>query len=265
MSNNKKKLAGKVAVVTGASKGIGASIAKHLAAEGASVVVNYASSKTGADKVVAEITGGGGKAVAVQADVAKKADIDRLFAETRQHFGPVDVLVNNAGIYEFAPLEQITEEHFHKQFNLNVLGLLLTTQEAVKHFNPAGGSIVNVSSLVSTLAPPNGSVYSATKGAVDVITGSLSKELGARKIRVNAVRPGLVETEGTQTSGFTEGEFHDQLRGQRAAWPHRPAGRHRHSGDFSGIRRFVVGHGRNAACFRRSSLNGQEPLTIQPT
>ncbi|MGO8767077.1 MAG: SDR family NAD(P)-dependent oxidoreductase [Limisphaerales bacterium] len=210
MSNNKKKLAGKVAVVTGASKGIGASIAKHLAAEGASVVVNYASSKTGADKVVAEITGGGGKAVAVQADVAKKADIDRLFAETRQHFGPVDVLVNNAGIYEFAPLEQITEEHFHKQFNLNVLGLLLTTQEAVKHFNPAGGSIVNVSSLVSTLAPPNGSVYSATKGAVDVITGSLSKELGARKIRVNAVRPGLVETEGTQTSGFTEGEFHDR-------------------------------------------------------
>ena len=211
MSNNKiKKLNGKVAVVTGASKGIGASIAKDLAAEGASVVVNYASSKAGADKVVAQITAAGGKALAVQGDVAKKADIDRLFAETKKAYGHVDVLVNNAGIYEFAPLENITEEHFHKQFNLNVLGLLLTTQEALKYFNPAGGTVVNVSSLVSTMAPPNGSVYSATKGAVDVITGSLSKELGARKIRVNAVRPGLVETEGTQTSGFTSGEFHDQ-------------------------------------------------------
>jgi 3-oxoacyl-[acyl-carrier protein] reductase len=209
-NNNIKKLNGKVAVVTGASKGIGASIAKDLASEGASVVVNYASSKAGADKVVAEITAAGGKALAVQGDVAKKADIDRLFAETKKAYGHVDVLVNNAGIYEFAPLEKITEEHFHKQFNLNVLGLLLTTQEALKYFNPAGGTVVNVSSLVSTLAPPNGSVYSATKGAVDVITGSLSKELGARKIRVNAVRPGLVETEGTQTSGFTSGEFHDQ-------------------------------------------------------
>ena len=211
MSNNiTKKLAGKVAVVTGASKGIGASIAKHLAAEGASVVVNYASSKTGADMVVTQIASAGGKAVAVQGDVAKKADIDRLFVETKKAFGHVDILVNNAGIYEFAPLEQITEEHFHKQFNLNVLGLLLTTQEALKHFNPAGGSVVNISSLVSTLAPPFGSVYSATKGAVDVITGSLSKELGARKIRVNAVRPGLVETEGTHSSGFTSGEFHDE-------------------------------------------------------
>jgi len=211
MSHNiTKKLAGKVAVVTGASKGIGASIAKHLAAEGASVVVNYASSKTGADKVVSEITGAGGKAVAVQGDVAKKADIDRLFAETKKAFGQLDVLVNNAGIYEFAPLEQVTEEHFHKQFNLNVLGLLLTTQEALKYFSPAGGSVVNVSSLVSTLAPPNASVYSATKGAVDTITGSLAKELGTRKIRVNAVRPGLVETEGTNTSGFTSGAFHDQ-------------------------------------------------------
>ena len=205
-----KKLEGKVAVVTGASKGIGAAIAKQLAADGASVVINYASSKAGADKVVAEITAQGGKAVAVQGDVAKKADIDRLFNETKQAFGRLDILVNNAGIYEFAPLEQITEEHFHKQFNLNVLGLLLTTQEAVKYFGPTGGSVVNVSSLVSTLAPPYGSVYSATKGAVDVITGSLSKELGARKIRVNAVRPGLVETEGTHASGFTSGDFHDQ-------------------------------------------------------
>jgi 3-oxoacyl-[acyl-carrier protein] reductase len=210
MSTNTKKLTGKVAVVTGASKGIGAAIAKHLAAEGAAVVVNYASSKAGADKVVAEITSAGGRAVAVQGDVAKKSDIDRLFAETKKAYGQLDILVNNAGVYEFAPLEQITEEHFHKQFNLNVLGLLLTTQEALKYFSSTGGSVVNLSSLVSTLAPPNGSVYSATKGAVDVITGSLAKELGARKIRVNAVRPGLVETEGTVTSGFTSGEFHDQ-------------------------------------------------------
>ena len=206
-TNITKKLTGKVAVVTGASKGIGASIAKYLAAEGAAVVVNYATSKTGADKVVAEIIAQGGKAVAVQGNVAKKVDIDRLFAETKQAFGAVDVLVNNAGIYEFSPLEQITEEHFHKQFDLNVLGLLLTTQEALKHFNPAGGSIINISSLVSTWTPPNGSVYSATKAAVDAITGSLAKELGARKIRVNAIRPGLVETEGTQTAGFSGGDF----------------------------------------------------------
>jgi 3-oxoacyl-[acyl-carrier protein] reductase len=210
MSNNTKKLAGKVAVVTGASKGIGASIAKHLAADGASIVVNYASSKSGADKVVAEITAQGGKAVAVQGSVAKKVDINRLFAETKKTYGKLDILVNNAGIYEFAPLEQITEEHFHKQFNLNVLGLLLTTQEALKYFSAAGGNVINISSLVSTLAPANAAVYSATKGAVDAITASLAKELGARKIRVNAVRPGLVETEGTVSSGFTEGDFHDQ-------------------------------------------------------
>jgi len=213
-TNITKKLAGKVAVVTGASKGIGAAIARHLAAEGASVVVNYASSKSGADKVVAAITAQGGNAVAVQADVAKKVDIEKLFAETKRAFGQLDVLVNNAGIYEFAPLEQITEEHFHKQFNLNVLGLLLTTQEAVKYFNPAGGSIVNLSSIVSTITPPNASVYSATKGAVDAVTGSLARELGARKIRVNAVRPGLVETEGTSAAGFTTGEFHDQFVAQ---------------------------------------------------
>ncbi|MGC9941910.1 MAG: glucose 1-dehydrogenase [Verrucomicrobiota bacterium] len=210
MSNNVKKLAGKVAVVTGASKGIGAAIAKQLAADGAEVVVNYASSKNGADKVVAEITGAGGKAVAVQGDVSKKADIERLFVETKKAFGQLDILVNNAGIYEFGPLEQITEEHFHKQFNLNVLGLILTTQEALKYFNPAGANVVNLSSLVSTLAPAYASVYSATKGAVDTITSSLAKELGARKIRVNAVRPGLVETEGTVTSGFTAGDFYDQ-------------------------------------------------------
>jgi 3-oxoacyl-[acyl-carrier protein] reductase len=210
MNKDTKKLSGKVAVVTGASKGIGASIAKHLAAEGAAVVVNYASSKAGADKVVSEITAQGGKAAAIQGDVAKKTDIERLFAETQKTFGQLDILVNNAGVYEFAPLEQISEEHFHKQFNLNVLGLLLTTQEALKHFKPAGGNVINISSLVSTLAPANAAVYSATKGAVDVITASLAKELGARKIRVNAIRPGLVETEGTNTSGFTTGDFHDQ-------------------------------------------------------
>jgi 3-oxoacyl-[acyl-carrier protein] reductase len=208
MSTN-NKLRGKVAVVTGASKGIGAAIAKQLAADGATVVVNYATSKTGADKVVAEIISTGGKALAVQGNVAKKADIDKLFAETKKAYGKVDILVNNAGIYEFSPLEQITEEHFHKQFDLNVLGLLLTTQEALKYFPTAGASVINISSLASTLAPPTGSVYSATKGAVDTITLSLAKELGARNIRVNAVRPGLVETEGTNTVGFTSGDFHD--------------------------------------------------------
>jgi 3-oxoacyl-[acyl-carrier protein] reductase len=209
MSTN-QKLAGKVAVVTGAAKGIGAAIAKQLAAGGASVVVNYASSKAGADKVVADIKAQGGQALALQGDVARKADIDRLFIETKKAFGKVDILVNNAGIYEFAPLAQITEEHFHKQFNLNVLGLLLTTQAAVNYFPAAGGNVINISSLVSTLAPANAAVYSATKGAVDTITGSLAKELGSRNIRVNAVRPGLVETEGAVASGFTQGEFHDQ-------------------------------------------------------
>ncbi len=196
MSNNIKKLAGKVAVVTGASKGIGASIAKHLAGEGAAVVVNYASSKTGADKVVAQITGAGGKAVAVQGDVSKKADIDRLFAETKKTYGQLDILVNNAGVYEFGPLENVSEEHFHKQFNLNVLGLLLTTQEAVKHFPPTGGSVVNISSVAGKHPIANASVYSATKGAVDAITKSLAKELGPKKIRVNSLNPGMIETEG---------------------------------------------------------------------
>ena len=209
MSN--KKLAGKVAVVTGASKGIGASIAKHLAAEGASVVVNYSSSKAGADKVVAEITGAGGKAVAVQGDVSKKADIDRLFADTKKAFGQVDVLVNNAGVYEFGPLEQITEESFHKQFNLNVLGLLLTTQEALKYFNPAGGSIVNISSVVGINPVPGAAIYSATKGAVDAITKSLAKELGPKKIRVNSLNPGMIETEGLHTAGFIGTDFHKQI------------------------------------------------------
>jgi 3-oxoacyl-[acyl-carrier protein] reductase len=195
-----KKLEGKVAVVTGASKGIGAEIAKHLAAEGASVVVNYASSKAGADKVVSAITGKGGKAVAVQADVAKPEDIKKLFAEAKKAYGRLDVLVNNAGIYEFAPLQDITVENFNKQFGLNVLGLILTTQEAVKHFGSNGGSVVNISSVVGKLALPGATVYSATKAAVDSITRTLSAELGPKKIRVNAVNPGMVETEGNYTA-----------------------------------------------------------------
>jgi 3-oxoacyl-[acyl-carrier protein] reductase len=202
-----------VAVVTGASKGIGAAIAEHLAAEGAAVVVNYASSKSGADKVVGKIVEQGGRAVAVQADVSRPADIERLFAESKQAFGKVDILVNNAGIYEFAPIEEVTPEHFHKQFNLNVLGLLLTTQEAVKHFGADGGSIVNVSS-VATLAPPNTAVYSATKAAVNAVTRSLGQELGSRKIRVNAVNPGMIETEGTHGAGITESDFRKQVEAQ---------------------------------------------------
>ena len=194
-----QRLTGKVAVVTGASKGIGASIAKHLAAEGAAVVVNYASSKEGADRVVAEITGKGGRAVAVQGDVSRQDDIRRLFAETKKAFGRLDVLVNNAGVYEFAPLEGITAENFNKQFGLNVLGLILTTQEAVKHFGD-GGSVVNISSVVGKLALPGATVYSATKAAVDSITRTLSAELGPKKIRVNAVNPGMVETEGNYTA-----------------------------------------------------------------
>ena len=198
MSN---KLAGKVAVVTGASKGIGAAIAKHLAAEGAAVVVNYSSSKSGGYRVVSEIIRDGGKAVAVQADVSKQKDIERLFTETKKAFGRLDILVNNAGIYEFIPLASVTEEHFHKQFDLNVLGLVLTTKEAVKYFDATGGSIVNISSLASSAAPATGSVYSATKAAVDAVTKSLAKELGPRNIRVNAVNPGVVETEGTHSAG----------------------------------------------------------------
>ena len=200
------KLEGKVAVVTGASKGIGAAIAAHLAAAGASVVVNYSSSKSGADRVVSEIAAKGGRAVAVQANVAKDADVRRLFAESKKAFGKVDILVNNAGVYEFAPLDAITPEHFHKQFDLNVLGLLLATQEAVKHIGNGGGSIINISSIVSTLAPPNAAVYSATKGAVDTITKSLAKELGPKKIRVNSINPGLVITEGTSAMGISGGE-----------------------------------------------------------
>jgi 3-oxoacyl-[acyl-carrier protein] reductase len=214
MSTNAKKLSGKVAVVTGASKGIGAAIAKQLADEGAAVVVNYASSKEGADRVVSEITSQGGRAVAVQADVAKQADIRRLFAEALRAFGRLDVLVNNAGVYEFAPLEEVTAEHFHKLFDLNVLGLILASQEAARHFGPAGGSIVNISSVVATSAPPAASVYSATKAAVDAVTRSLAKELGPRKVRVNAINPGMVETEGVHAAGLSESDFRRQIEAQ---------------------------------------------------
>jgi 3-oxoacyl-[acyl-carrier protein] reductase len=205
------KLQNKVAIVTGASKGIGASIAKHLAAEGAAVVVNYASSKEGADRVVAEIAGSGGKAIAVQANVAKQAEIEHLFTQTKKAFGRLDILVNNAGVYQFSPLEDVTEEHFHKLFDLNVLGLILASQEAAKYFDSAGGSIINVSSLVSFMPVPNGSVYSATKAAVDAVTKSLAKELGGRNIRVNSINPGMVETEGVHAAGIAESDFRKEV------------------------------------------------------
>jgi 3-oxoacyl-[acyl-carrier protein] reductase len=209
-----KKLEGKIAVVTGASKGIGAAIAKHLAAEGAAVVVNYASSKEGADRVVDEIAKEGGKAIAIQANVAEKTEIERLFAQTQQTLGNLDILVNNAGMYEFAPLADITEEHFHKQFNLNVLGSILTTQEGVKHFGSEGGSIINISSISSTLIAPTTLVYSATKAAVEAMTKSLAKDLGSRHIRVNAISPGMVETEGTHTAGIIDSEIRQQTEAQ---------------------------------------------------
>lgn len=198
------KLAAKVAVVTGASKGLGAAIAKHLAAEGASVIVNYASSRDGADHVVAEITGAGGNAVAVQANVSDKTDIIRLFKETIGIYGKLDILVNNAGIYEFLTLAEITPEHFHRQYDLNVLGLILTTQEAVKHIGSDGGSIVNVSSVVSTLSPAGSAVYNSTKSAVDGLTRSFAKELAPRKIRVNSINPGLIQTEGFRSSAIAD-------------------------------------------------------------
>jgi 3-oxoacyl-[acyl-carrier protein] reductase len=205
------KLSGKVAVVTGASKGIGAAIAKALAAEGASVVVNYASSKTGADQVVAAITEKGGKAVAVKADVSKAGEAKALIDDALKAFGRLDVLVNNSGVYEFAPLEEITEDSFHRMFNTNVLGLLLVSQAAAKHL-PEGGSVINVGSAVTRITPPNSAVYTGTKGAVDAITGVLSREFGPRKIRFNAINPGMVETEGT--AGFIGSDFEKALAAQ---------------------------------------------------
>ena len=211
---NNKKLNGKIAVVTGASKGIGAGIAKAFAAEGASVVVNYASAKQDADRVVDEISKRGGKAIALQGNVAKKAEVERLFAEAEKAFGKVDILVNNAGVYEFKPIEEVDEQHFHRHFDTNVLGMVLATQEALKHFNSDGGSIINISSVNSSLTPPTAVVYNATKGAVDAITRTLAKELGPRKIRVNSINPGMVVTEGVVTGGFTEGDFQKTLESQ---------------------------------------------------
>jgi 3-oxoacyl-[acyl-carrier protein] reductase len=208
------KLTNKVAVVTGASKGIGAGIAKSLAGEGASVVVNYASSKEGADRVVAEIKAKGGKAIAVQGDVSRQADISRLFTETTKAFGRLDIVVNNAGVYEFAPLGDVTEASFHKMFDLNVLGLILTSQEALKYFGAEGGSIINIGSAASTLTPPTTVTYSATKGAVDVVTRTLSKELGPKKIRVNSINPGMVETEGTHSFGIIGSDFQKGFEAQ---------------------------------------------------
>jgi 3-oxoacyl-[acyl-carrier protein] reductase len=205
------KLSGKVAIVTGASKGIGASIALHLAGEGAAVVVNFSSSKQGADRIVGEIKGNGGKAVAIQANLAKEPEVRKLFAEAKKAFGTLDILVNNAGVYDFVPLENVTAEHFHRLFDLNVLGLILASQEAVKHFGPEGGNIINISSIAATAAPATGSVYSATKAAVDAVTKSLAKELGPRKIRVNAINPGMVETEGVHSAGIADSDFRKQV------------------------------------------------------
>jgi len=228
------KLSNRVAVVTGASKGIGAGIAKGLAAEGASVVVNYSSSKDGADRVVADIKAKGGKAIAVQGDVAKAKDVQRIFAETKKAFGRLDVLVNNAGVYGFAPIEQITEEQFHQQFGTNVLGLILATQEAVKHFGADGGNVINISSVVTSLTPPGTAVYAGTKGAVDAITRALAKELGPRKIRVNSINPGMVETEGTHAAGFIGSDF------EKGAVAQTPLGRIGQTDDISSVAVFLA-------------------------
>jgi 3-oxoacyl-[acyl-carrier protein] reductase len=228
------KLANKVAVVTGASKGIGASIAKSLAADGASVVVNYASSKEGADRVVAAIAAKGGKAIAVQGDVSKQADISKLFAETKKAFGRLDVLVNNAGVYEFAPLGEVTEESFHKMFNLNVLGVILTSQEALKYFGSEGGSIINIGSNASTLALPTTVAYTATKGALDTVTRVLAAELGPKKIRVNSINPGMTETEGTQSFGIIGSDFEKLLVART------PLGRIAQPGDIGPVASFLA-------------------------
>src|SRR5205823_10383390 len=208
------KLNGKVAVVTGASKGIGAGIAKEFAEAGAAVVVNYLSAKQDADRVVDEISKRGGKAVGIQGNVAKKAEVERLFAEAEKAFGKIDIVVNNAGVYEFVPLEEVSEQQFHRMFDVNVLGMLLATQEALKHFNSDGGSIINIGSLASVLTPPTGVVYNATKAAVDAITRTLAKELGPRKIRVNAIRPGMVITEGVTSAGIHESDFRTMVESQ---------------------------------------------------
>jgi 3-oxoacyl-[acyl-carrier protein] reductase len=228
-----KKLEGKVAVVTGASKGIGAEIARQLAAAGAAVVVNYASSRAGADKVVADITAKGGKAVAVKGDVSKAAEAQGIVDAAVKQFGRLDVLVNNSGVYEFAPIEAVTEESFHRMFNVNVLGLLLITRAAVKHLG-AGASVINIGSAVSRITPPNSAVYTGTKGAVDAITGVLSKELGPRGIRVNTINPGIVETEGTVSGGFIGSDLEKELLKQT------PLGRTGRVGDIASVAVFLA-------------------------
>jgi 3-oxoacyl-[acyl-carrier protein] reductase len=205
------KLTGKVALVTGASKGIGAGIARALAAEGAAVVVNYASSQEGAEAVVADIVGAGGKAAAVQGNVARSEDVGRIFSETKSAFGAVDILVNNAGVYRFTTIEEVTEDEYHRQFDINVLGLLLATKAAAAQFGPEGGSVINISSVVSRLTPPGACIYAATKGAVDAITHVLAKELGPRGVRVNAINPGGVVTEGTHSAGIIGSDFEKQM------------------------------------------------------
>ncbi|HJZ52826.1 MAG TPA: glucose 1-dehydrogenase [Candidatus Acidoferrales bacterium] len=227
------KLTGKVAVVTGASKGIGAGIATALAAEGASVVVNYASSKAGADKVVAAITAAGGKAMAVGGDVSKAAEAKGIIDAAIKNYGRLDILVNNSGVYEFAPIEAVTEENFHKTFNINVLGAILVTQAAVKHMSN-GGSIINIGSAVSRLTPPNSTVYTASKGALDAVTGVLSRELGPKKIRVNTINPGIIETEGTHAGGFLGSEFETAFVAQA------PLGRIGKVGDIAPIAVFLA-------------------------
>jgi 3-oxoacyl-[acyl-carrier protein] reductase len=229
-----KQLSGKVAVVTGASKGIGAAIAVQLGEAGASVVVNYSSSKQGADRVVGEINGNGGKAIAVQANVARQAEIVRLFAEAKKAFGKVDILVNNAGVYQFDPIENVTAETFHRIVDLNVLGLILASQEAVKYFGDSGGNIINIGSVAATAAPPTGSVYSASKAAVDAVTKSLAKELGAKKIRVNSINPGMVETEGVHAAGIADSEFRTITEKQT------PLGRIGQPGDIAPVAVFLA-------------------------
>jgi 3-oxoacyl-[acyl-carrier protein] reductase len=227
-------LKGKVAIVTGASKGIGAGIAKGLAAAGAAVVVNYASSREGADRVVADITAKGGKAIAVQGDVASAADVKRLFEQTKASFGRLDVLVNNAGVYSFAPLETVTEKEYHREFNTNVLGTILTIQEALKYFGSDGGSVINISSIASLNPTPDSVVYSATKSAVDSITRGLAKELGARQIRVNAIAPGATASEGLESAGLLGGEVEKQVIGMT------PLGRYGQPEDIAKVAVFLA-------------------------
>jgi len=244
------ELEGKVAIVTGASKGIGAAIAKGLGAAGAAVVVNYASSREGADRVVAAITGKGGRAIAVQGDVAKTADVRRLFEETQRAFGALDVLVNNAGVYQLEPIESVVEDAFHRQFNTNVLGPILAIQEAVKHFGPKGGSVINISSVASTSAPPNSVVYSATKGALDTVTWVLAKELGPRRIRVNTIAPGGVETEGVHAAGLIGSDFEKQIVAGT------PLGRLGQPEDIAGVAVFLASDAAGWVTGERISASG---------